>query len=353
MAQMSGSAPTEREARGPDAASFLERTEERIRALDLRLTDIVSRGERTVAALGRLQAGLQDTIRSDRHELLEDSRRRAGALEDELRREVEGLRCEGRDAVVEFRREAGIVLDAYRAAERRARETVVAADARLDALTLGLTRLVSTAAAEIRGSADAMRAAPSPRPYPRAILPLLGALVLAGALGGAYLIRQLGDVRARAAAAERVAEDARAATAREGNDARREGPVADALASAARAERMMQVMVASDARRVPLAGGAAAPAASGQAVWSRTRGVVLTATGLPRANAGDVYQVWLSTTRGVLALGFAPPDAQGRVTATFEIPSELPGNVTGFLLTREPAGGSPAPQGPVALSSPA
>ena len=350
MAQMPGSAPTEREAPGPDAATFLARTEERIRALDLRLTDIVSRGERTVAALGRLQAGIQDAIRSDRHDLLEDSRRRAGELEDELRRELEALRRDGREAIAAFRGEAGAVLEAYRAAASRAREAVVATDARLDALTVGLTRLVSTAAAEIRGASGALRPGASARPYPRALLPLMGALVLAGTAGGAYLAGQLGDVRERAAAAERVAQDARAAAAR-AREAPREGALADAVGSADRAERMMQVMVAPDARRMPLAGGAAAPAASGQALWSRTRGAVLTATGLPRTAAGDVYQVWLSTTRGVLALGFASPDAQGRMTATFEIPSELPGNVTGFLLTREPAGGSPAPQGPVALST--
>lgn len=116
------------------------------------------------------------------------------------------------------------------------------------------------------------------------------------------------------------------------------------LAAATRStERALQVLAAADVQRFPLVGRREAPAAAGQALWSRSRGLVLDAARVPRPASGEVQQVWLVTTRGAIGLGFLAPDARGRVSVTFDTPPELPGSVLGVIVTTEAAGGSAAP----------
>jgi Anti-sigma-K factor rskA len=116
------------------------------------------------------------------------------------------------------------------------------------------------------------------------------------------------------------------------------------LEAAVRAtQRALNVLAASDVQRFPLLGRRAAPAAAGQALWSRSRGLVLEAARVPPPPSGEVHQVWLVTTRGSISLGFVVPDAQGRVTGTFDTPPELPGGVLGVIVTAETAGGSASP----------
>lgn len=108
-------------------------------------------------------------------------------------------------------------------------------------------------------------------------------------------------------------------------------------------QRALSVLAAADVQRFPLLGRGAAAAAAGQALWSRSRGLVLDAARVPPPPSGEVHQVWLVTTRGSISLGFVVPDAQGRVSATFDTPQELPGSVLGVIVTAETAGGSGAP----------
>jgi exonuclease VII large subunit len=126
---------------------------------------------------------------------------------------------------------------------------------------------------------------------------------------------------------------------------------AEALIAAARTERMVNVLAAPDLRQYSLIGQRAAAAASGHLLWSSSRGAILAASRLPAPSSKEIYQVWMTTTRGALSLGFVSSDAQGRAGASFDAPPELPGNVVGFMLTLEPTGGNVKPTGPVVLAS--
>src|SRR5918995_1464765 len=105
-------------------------------------------------------------------------------------------------------------------------------------------------------------------------------------------------------------------------------------------QRAVSVLAARDVERFPLLGRRAASAASGQALWSRSRGLLLEAAHVPPPPSGEMHQVWLVTTRGSISLGFIVPDVQGHVSSIFETPPELPGAVLGVIVTAEPAGGS-------------
>ena len=126
---------------------------------------------------------------------------------------------------------------------------------------------------------------------------------------------------------------------------------ADALTSASRAERLAHVVAAPDVRVYPMRGQLTNAAASGQILFSPTRGIALTGSGLALTPADQAYQVWMTTTRGPVSLGFAAPDNQGRIGGAFEVPPELQGAVIGFMLTMEPTGGSSKPAGPMALGT--
>ena len=126
---------------------------------------------------------------------------------------------------------------------------------------------------------------------------------------------------------------------------------ADALASAARAERLANVLAASDVRLYPLRGLQSAAGADGQVFFSPARGIALTASKVPPQPADHVYQMWLTTTRGPISLGLISPDGQGRIGVAFDSPPELLGTAIGFMLSVEPVGGNPKPTGPIALAS--
>jgi hypothetical protein len=177
----------------------------------------------------------------------------------------------------------------------------------------------------------------SPRRARSPVWPLATAASLALAAGlGLYTSQLLGrigalegdlrDARARANAAEQRA--------------------ADALQSAAGTRIALAVLTAPDVARIDLAGQApVAPRASARAFWSRSRGMVFTASNLPPLPAGRVYQVWVLTAQPApLSAGLLAPDAQGSVNETFSTPPDIPQPVA-LAVTIEPAGGVPAPTG--------
>jgi hypothetical protein len=343
----------------------------RIRELAARLADMVSRGERMLAEFEGHHLAIREAIESDTRRVLECSSNQVHQFEQR-----------NEQLLQDFERDAAALLDACAAATRAAEDTVTRTEGRLDAFNDGFARLISTSAEEIRRAAEAVngsrasdtggvrlgafhdeRAAfaeasarestlPPRRPL---ILRLVGAalVVLIASLYGAYLHRQTSQALAAAAVAQRTAEDARVVAEQQAMEATASSQraTANALALAVKAERMVAVMAAPDTRRMALIGGRDAPAATGQALWSRSHGVIITAARVPPPAAGQVYQVWLITSRGPVSLGFAAPDAQGRIGVTFDIPLELSGDVTGFLLTKEAAGGSTAPGDSVVLSS--
>jgi anti-sigma-K factor RskA len=137
---------------------------------------------------------------------------------------------------------------------------------------------------------------------------------------------ELGDARARAAAAEQRAIDAQQAIAG--------------------TRTTVAVLTAPDVARIDLAGQSpAAPRASARAFWSRSRGMVFTASNLPALPPGRVYQLWVVTNQPApISAGLLTPDAQGSVNETFNTPPDIPQPVA-LAVTIEPAGGVQSPSG--------
>ena len=164
---------------------------------------------------------------------------------------------------------------------------------------------------------------------------------------------ELSDTAARAAAAEERLTRLQQRVDTETREAGRmlQRVTAEATTSAARAERLANVLAAPDVQAFRMRGQRTAAAADGQMYSSASRGVALSGAKLPPLSASQTYQVWLVTTRGSIGLGFVAPDAQGRVSAAFDTPPHLPGSVTGFMLSLEPTGGNATPTGPIILAS--
>lgn len=118
------------------------------------------------------------------------------------------------------------------------------------------------------------------------------------------------------------------------------GRVSETEATARHTE---QILAASDVRRVDLAGQDAAPGASGRAFWSRSHGVMFTATGLPALPKGKVYQLWVVTKSAPLSAGLLTPDGSGHVMAVADMPPGV--EPVAVAVTIEPEGGVPSPTG--------
>jgi len=121
--------------------------------------------------------------------------------------------------------------------------------------------------------------------------------------------------------------------------------VADASRSALESQRTVLVLAAPDLARIDLAGQPAAPRASARAFWSRSRGLVFTASNLPTPPPGRAYQLWVLTAQPApINAGMLKLDADGRATAMIDTPQDLPKPIA-MAVTLEPEAGVPAPTG--------
>lgn len=125
---------------------------------------------------------------------------------------------------------------------------------------------------------------------------------------------------------------------------RSEAQVAVATRAANVAEARMAVLTAPDLTQVNLAGQSVAPRASGRAFLSRSRGMLFTASNLPRLPAGRSYQLWIVTAAAPVSAGLLQLDDSGRVAQAFETPGNI-GAPVAVAVTIEPEGGVPAPTG--------
>ncbi len=110
------------------------------------------------------------------------------------------------------------------------------------------------------------------------------------------------------------------------------------------ASRTLDVLSAPDLIRVDLKGQPDAPASSGRAFWSPSRGLLFSAEQLPALPNGRVYQLWLVTGTAPVSAGLLDVSASGTATTMTSMPANLPPAVA-FAVTVEPAGGVPAPTG--------
>jgi hypothetical protein len=170
------------------------------------------------------------------------------------------------------------------------------------------------------------------------LLAALGAMALAGLSMQRRVDARLNDASVRVAAAEQQRDAANAATREQ---AARE--VAAARQSAAQAQIVGNVLAAPDLVRYWLTGSDANARAYAQVLFSRSRGMVFSASRLPAAGDGKTYQLWLLTKTGAVSGGLFAPDAAGRVTLSTDVPPALSGRLSGALVTREATGGGTQP----------
>jgi anti-sigma-K factor RskA len=124
--------------------------------------------------------------------------------------------------------------------------------------------------------------------------------------------------------------------------------VAVSLRNAADAQAQLAVLTAPDVRRIDLAGQPVAPTATARAFWSRSQGLVVTASKLPVLPAGRIYQLWFIRAQDKVSAGLLAPDARGSLTTLLRTPAELP-NPDALAISMEPAGGQPQPTGAIYL----
>ena len=120
--------------------------------------------------------------------------------------------------------------------------------------------------------------------------------------------------------------------------------VADLQGRLDQAQSATSVLAAPDLARIVLQGQAVAPDARAQALWSRSRGLVFSASNLPAPPAGKVYQVWVVTAQAPVSAGLLVPDPSGGGTAYYMTSPDI-GMPVAVAVTLEPAGGVPAPTG--------
>jgi hypothetical protein len=163
---------------------------------------------------------------------------------------------------------------------------------------------------------------------------------------------KLNDAQVRVAAAEQQARSVSEAATKEIASTRAEADrqIAGARATALRAQIVSDVLAAPDLVRFSLGSPAATSRAFAQVLWSRSRGMVVSASRLAPAPEGSAYQVWLLSDGAPMSVGTLTPDAGGLATLSLDTLPKLPPAVTGIIVTTEPAAGSATPSGSVVLT---
>jgi anti-sigma-K factor RskA len=208
------------------------------------------------------------------------------------------------------------------------------------AQTVPLVEPPASLRARVLTSVTGVKATPAMRTRPAVVPWLAVAASLVVAVGfGAYALA----LRARVSAIEGRLREAveRAALS--------ERQIADLRRASDEAQSQMAILAAPDLQRIDLSGRGPAPRSAGRAFWSRSRGLVFTASNLPALPAGKIYQVWVLTKQpGPISAGLFRPDPGGNTRTIFQTPVDLP-QPTGMAGTIEPEGGVPQPTGEMYL----
>jgi anti-sigma-K factor RskA len=118
----------------------------------------------------------------------------------------------------------------------------------------------------------------------------------------------------------------------------------------AAANRVVELLRDPTTRVVALAGQGPASAAAGRIIWNDRGGGYLFVSNLPPAPSDKTYEVWTITGGTPRPAGVFQVDASGQAGREVEkTPEGQPVDV--FAVTLEPAGGVPAPTGPIVLAS--
>jgi len=181
--------------------------------------------------------------------------------------------------------------------------------------------------------------------------------VLALALGISIVFtlssyRRADSAAARATEAQQHAEQIATAADHRIEQARQDAAekIAQARETASKAQVTGDVLAAPDLVRFNLTGGEPEARFSAQLLWSRSRGMVFSASRLPAPPHGSTYQIWLLTAGAPVSAGTFLPDSSGRVTASTDTPPNVPRPLTGVRVTLEPEPGRPEPSGAIVLA---
>jgi hypothetical protein len=192
-------------------------------------------------------------------------------------------------------------------------------------------------------AAETTKGWPGGRP---AVAAAIAVLVVAA---GVVTWRLESQVRASAERVNAMQQQLRLTTetaARQVNDTQVQATraISEAQEVAARAQMISDVLAAPDLVKFPLAGRDTLATATGQVMWSRSRGVVVfSASGLSAPPQDSTYQFWLLTRTGAVSAATFVPDASGRVTVA-ATPKSLP-PLVGAIVTMERKGGNDTPSG--------
>jgi hypothetical protein len=156
----------------------------------------------------------------------------------------------------------------------------------------------------------------------------------------------------RASEAQKSAERIATAAAEQIESARKDAAlqITQAREAASKAQVATDVLAAPDLIRFNLTGGDSVARTSAQLLWSRSRGMVFSASRLAAPPPGSTYQIWLLTAGDPVSAGTVAPDPSGRVTLATDTPPAVPRPVLNVQVTVEPGTGSRAPSTAPVLS---
>jgi anti-sigma-K factor RskA len=123
-------------------------------------------------------------------------------------------------------------------------------------------------------------------------------------------------------------------------------------AMAARAQAVLDVLTGPQTVQVELSPATAHPVPHGKAFYNRDKGLLFYTTNLHSLPSDHTYELWLIPTVGnPVDIGIFNTDTRGNGQV---ILTSLPQGLTAkaFAVTIEPAGGVPAPSGPMVLVGP-
>lgn len=119
----------------------------------------------------------------------------------------------------------------------------------------------------------------------------------------------------------------------------------------ARSQEFLQLVTTPGARVTELRGTDVGPGATAKLVYDNTGRAMLMADKLPNVPQGKAYQLWFIVGNNPPMPGKTfVPDSEGKRTLKEQMPQAALHSAV-FAITMEPAGGVPAPTGPIYLRS--
>jgi anti-sigma-K factor RskA len=121
-------------------------------------------------------------------------------------------------------------------------------------------------------------------------------------------------------------------------------------AEGAEQARRLTLLQDPDTRIVSLDGLPPSPEARARMLWNPRTGGLLVTAALPPVPEGKVYELWAIAAGKPVPAGLFGVDPSGRATVPVGLLAGVD-QVDVFAVTLEPAGGVPAPTGPMYLAS--